>query len=68
MPTLERTLAIVKPDASEHADEILETAQQAGFNVIAVCPMHDVFMGFFLFFFCLKLSLLSSTLAAVRAK
>ena len=33
---LERTLAIVKPDASSKADEILETAQQAGFNVVSV--------------------------------
>ena len=36
MVFLERTLAIVKPDASDKASEILDIAQQAGFNVISV--------------------------------
>ena len=39
MVFLERTLAIVKPDASDKANEILDIAQQAGFNVISVCSI-----------------------------
>ena len=39
MVFLERTLAIVKPDASYKANEILDIAQQAGFNVISVCSI-----------------------------
>lgn len=33
---LQQTLALVKPDAIEHADEIVELAKQHGFTVLTV--------------------------------
>ena len=34
--SLQRTLALVKPDAVDKADEIVESAMQAGFTVLEV--------------------------------
>jgi nucleoside diphosphate kinase len=34
---LQRTLALIKPDAVEKADDIVEAAMQAGFTVLEVC-------------------------------
>ena len=35
--TVERTLAIIKPDAVEHADEIIEEINRTGFTILQVC-------------------------------
>lgn len=35
--TVERTLAIIKPDAVEYADEIIEEINRAGFTILQVC-------------------------------
>ncbi len=43
MTTLERTLILVKPDAVQYADEILERAQAAGFTVLSVRVVIHVF-------------------------
>lgn len=34
--TVERTLAIIKPDAVEYADEIIEEINRAGFTILQV--------------------------------
>ena len=34
--TVERTLAIIKPDAVEHADDILEEIKHCGFTIYLV--------------------------------
>ena len=34
--TVERTLAIIKPDAIEYADEIIEEIKRRGFTVLQV--------------------------------
>lgn len=35
--TVERTLAIIKPDAVECADEIIEEIKNNGFSILQVC-------------------------------
>ena len=37
--TVERTLAIIKPDAVEHAEEIIEEINRAGFTILQVHSM-----------------------------
>ena len=37
--TVERTLAIIKPDAVEHAEEIIEEINRAGFTILQVRSM-----------------------------
>lgn len=35
--TVERTLAIIKPDAVEHTEEIIEEINRTGFTILQVC-------------------------------
>ena len=55
--SLQRTLALVKPDAVDKADEIVEAAMQAGFTVLEV----------YLFFFYTQTTFLLSSSVRFRA-
>ena len=35
---MQHTLALIKPDAAHHADEIVDAIQQAGFKILNVNP------------------------------
>lgn len=38
---LERTFAMIKPDAIDKADEVMEQIEQHGFTILQVCVSHE---------------------------